>query len=203
MAKLATGLVIAVDIGFAKDGGKSCGVAWKAADSAKVDVTALDFCPAITKVSELLKSESPATLIVEAPLFALFSVSGNPIRRGDFEELATEKKPKLRYWYHQGGATPCLASIFFLRQMRSHLLTNDDSITEILVYLYEGFISFKSRKTSHKADAAKLLKCFVQGPKSSEIIIVRPEEGQSVVTLADIISDGCNSSEMPLILKPH
>lgn len=199
IVNLANGLVIAVDIGLAKDGGKSCGVAWKFAKKDPEPAIAREFRPAIIKVCDLLKSESIATLIIEAPLSNLFSAAGNPIKRRDFETENTDERP----WYRSGGATPCLASIHFLRQIRNHLLSIEGLASDVLIYLYEGFMSFKhGKKTSHKADAEKLLNCFVKGPKIYEVFEVKPEKEQSVIAVTDIITNGCNSSEMPLVLKP-
>jgi len=209
MKDLASGLVIAVDIGFGQDNKRSCGLAWKHGAEKPEVAEAFEFASAIAKACELLRPENSATLIIEAPLFALFSASGNPIRRGDFEKRP-EKELNHRYWYTNAGAVTCLAAIFFLREMKNRLLANKDSTVEIAVHLYEGFISFKTKPSTqkkadkekaHMADARRLLNCFYN-PESAEIVVVEPEAEQPHRVLADIIIDNGKLSEIPVILKP-
>jgi hypothetical protein len=207
MTRLAGGLVIAVDIGFAQDGNKSCGLPWKHGEKKTAGAGAFEYASVILRVSELLKSENTATLIIEAPLSAMFSASGNPVRRGDFEKRP-KKELNDRYWYTNAGAVTCLASIIFLREMKNRLLADKDSTAKIAIHLYEGFISFKTKsskkavgKWADKADAKRLLNCF-ENPRTGEVIDVKPEDGQSSIVFTDIVTGIGNSSEIPVILKP-
>jgi hypothetical protein len=62
---------MAIDLGFAK-GKRSCGLAWKFPGQA-VDGKNLRFGECVERVPQLLKGQSKAVLVIEAPLSGLFS----------------------------------------------------------------------------------------------------------------------------------
>jgi hypothetical protein len=123
----------------------------------------LRFGGSIEKIKELILScNSKTALIIEAPLSGVFSESGNPAERGDFEK-GTKRKSN-RYWYSGPGAAMCLASIFFLRKLSAMLPKKCKK-----VYLYEGFITGNRKTGKHSDDAEKLLKCFMRNSQTEKV----------------------------------
>ena len=94
-----------------------------------------------TQIIECAKQKSGALhLMIEAPLSMAFDQAGNPIGR-KFEKRGN----KTRYWYLQGGAVTMVAA--------SLLIADAWNDADVNIILYEAFLSFKTQKTDHKADA--------------------------------------------------
>lgn len=102
--------MVAIDLGFAREK-RSCGLAWRVPDQ-DIKSAKLRFGECVESVRDLLKDQSKAVLIIEAPLSGVFSADGNPLERGDFEKRPPGGKTD-RYWYSGPGAATCLAAVFF------------------------------------------------------------------------------------------
>ena len=191
--------VLAIDLGFAKEK-RSCGLAWRFPDR-DVKGTKLRFGECVDQVFQLLKRQSKAVLIIEAPLPGLFSANGNPLERGDFEKRQPGGKTD-RYWYSGPGAATCLAAVFFLRKLYSKLREekSDDTDTKEIV-LYEGFESFKSAGTDHVQDAKLLLNSFL-GRNECEMMAVNVAAEQAVITVMDVVRNAIPKSEPPAVIIP-
>jgi hypothetical protein len=201
IASLVNKPVIAVDLGFAR-ASKSCGIAWNIPND-KNGSNSLAFGACIEKVCELLKPHNYSALILEAPLSGMFSATGNPIKRGDFEsQLTTKGSTKIRYWYSGPGAATCLAAVFVCRQLKKKLSADNSCDTTIV--LFEGFISFKERRVrgSHEKDAKILRDAVLNGRKLCQIKEIQPSHGQSVVAITDVLSE-FEDGEAPAILLPN
>jgi hypothetical protein len=133
--------IIAVDIGYSARA-RSCGVAW----SGHEIPICLHFGNAVRKVAELCVTFEQPVLVVEAALSTFHRPNGNPDLRGSFEEG--------RGWYWGPGAVSVIAASRFL-QMLAGLLPASKR-----VFLAEAFLSNKSERTKHAADAAQIVKEF-------------------------------------------
>jgi len=190
---------MAIDLGFAKEK-RSCGLAWRSPGQA-IDGKKLRFGECVERVPQLLKGQSNAVLIIEAPLSGLFSADGNPVERGDFEKRQPGGKTD-RYWYSGPGAATCLAAVFFLRELFSALKRDESGqsgLTEIV--LYEGFETFKSAGTDHERDARLLLNSFL-GLHECEVLAVSPVGEQAVVTVMEVVRDTTSQPVPPAIIIP-
>jgi hypothetical protein len=199
VGSLRDALAVALDLGFAKEK-RSCGLAWKNFNQ-PIEKASLQFGECVERVSQLLKSQSKAVLIIEAPLSGLFSSRRNPLERGGFEKRKPGGKAD-RHWYSGAGAATCLAAVFFLRELLSALrreVSDQTGTTEIV--LYEGFESFKSAGTDHERDAILLLNSFL-GLNECEVISVNVAEGQIVVTVMDVVRGTTSPSLPPAIIIP-
>jgi hypothetical protein len=134
--------LVAVDLGYSAKS-KSCGLA--TSDGAAVD--SLEFGQCIAAVAQLLAEKGRHTLILEAVLSTYHTENGNPAIRGDFE--------KGRGWYHGPGVTTFAAALRFLSELNRVL---GDGLRPIP--LVEGFLSYKPERTTHAADAERMLREF-------------------------------------------
>lgn len=143
LARSPNQTIIAVDIGFAS-AAKSTGIAIRA-DSVTT-TTRVTFGQVPDLVAMHLK-EGDLCLILEAPLTIAFNREGNPTGRS-----IEKRQGQTRYWYSGLGASVLLAAVFLLERIR-------DIYTPLqrTIYLYEGFVTFKSERTQHQADALQLL----------------------------------------------
>src|SRR5687768_17611346 len=89
---------IAVDVGFAKAGRKTCGVAATGSLGQKLSHT-----ECLDHLVGWMSTKESAVLILEAPLSLAFA-NGNPSPRDNFERLKKEGKSMTRYWYSGPGA---------------------------------------------------------------------------------------------------
>ena len=90
--------------------------------------------------------KSAIGIILEAPLSLAFSLANNPTgRKGE------KRGRKTRYWYQGLGCSVMTAAAIFLRQ-----LGENDNATS--AYVFEGFVSFKDKATSHGDDASDLIR---------------------------------------------
>ena len=132
-----------VDIGFAKQGRKTSGIAIGNERPREVEFASL--APLIIK--EMCCGSKPMNLLIEAPLSVAFDAEGNPVGR-----CIEKRGPDTRYWYVGLGCAVLTAATYLLRQL-------NESVSDRPVRLVEGFASFKvgaSRKRSHAEDVCKL-----------------------------------------------
>jgi hypothetical protein len=133
--------IIAVDIGYSAKV-PSCGIAW----TGRERPICLQFGKAIGRVAELCVTFEQPVLVIEAALSTFHRQSGNPDIRGRFEVG--------RGWYWGPGAVSTIAAARFLREL-ARLLPIGKRIL-----LGEAFLSNKSDRTRHEADAAQIAKDF-------------------------------------------
>ena len=133
--------LLGIDLGYSTKT-KSCGVA----RSGSVDVYALCFGECIDHVVRLIREHGVHILILEAVLSTYHNPEGNPAIRGEFE--------KGRGWYHGPGVTTFAAALRFLDQLDQKLPAG------LKLPLVEGFLSYKPTRTTHEADARRLIDEF-------------------------------------------
>lgn len=155
--RLRQGAVVAIDIGFGSR--KSSGIA------AKVPGTdgrprVLSFAQAADSTLEIVLRHRTACLVLESPLSCAFSVNGDPVPRAPFERQVRKGKQRYRDWYYGPGAATTLAAVFFFRRLVEKATQLRGRRVGRLV-IYEGFLSFKERRSRHDADATQLLEAFL------------------------------------------
>jgi hypothetical protein len=139
--KITEGLpLLAIDLGYSATQA-SCGIATHEGVS-----KSLQFGDAIAWTAAYLNQNEPHILIIEAVLSTYHRLDGNPTIRGNFE--------KGRGWYHGPGVTTFAAAQRFLSQLEPALTTIGQ------IPLVEGFLSYKTTKTSHTDDAYRLITEF-------------------------------------------
>lgn len=132
-----------VDIGFAKQGKKSSGIAIGEARPDEVEFASL--APLI--MEEMCRGSGPMNLLIEAPLSVAFDAKGNPAGR-----CIEKRGSETRYWYVDLGCSVLTAAAYLLDRLNKSVFTRP-------VRLVEGFASFKSKasgKSSHADDVRKL-----------------------------------------------
>ena len=133
--------LVVVDIGYSHRKG-SCGLAW----TEQHTPAQVRFGQAIEGVAKQITVFKKCVLVLEAPLSTFHNQLGNPEIRGEFE--------KGRGWYWGPGAVALLAAGRFLEQLASKLGRSQR------VFLAEAFLSNKSQRTMHVADAVSILDRF-------------------------------------------
>ena len=175
---------MAVDLGFGAS--KSCGLAWQQLPDGETHVRHVNFGRCVETVADFLSDNVDSCLIVEAPLSGLFDSSGNPTGRLPFESAIVDGRTKSRYWYMQGGAVVGLSAMFLLSRV-SRLVTPESNT----VNLVEGFVSFKTRRSSHTEDALALLES-IREPSTVSVYDVRPttssEQSVNMLGLVGLVS---------------
>ena len=174
---------MAVDLGFGVS--RSCGLAWQALDSDN-QARRVNFGQCVEAVADFLSENVDSCLIIEAPLSGLFDSNGNPKGRLPFERTIVNGRTISRYWYVQGGAVVCLSAMFLLSRV-SKLVTSESNT----VNLVEGFVSFKTRRSSHTEDALALLES-IREPSTVSVYDVRPttssEQSVNMLGLVGLVS---------------
>ena len=135
-----------VDIGFAKQGSKSSGIA--IGDGPPDEVEFASLAPLI--INEMCRGPGPMNLLIEAPLSVAFDARGNPTGR-----CIEKRESKTRYWYVGLGCSVLTAATHLLRQLSELGPARQ-------VRLVEGFASFKRgvrKKRPHAEDVCKLRDC--------------------------------------------
>ncbi|HEY9162855.1 MAG TPA: hypothetical protein VIS94_17395 [Desulfomonilia bacterium] len=125
-------------------------------------------------------------LIIEAPLSYYLDEKGNPKGREKPKEKDGEKT---RYWYTGSGSSVLIAALMLLKKIHDH---KDD---KKIVYLYEGFLSFKGRpdnekKSNHYDDAEKLYE------QRGEVI----EPASDYIGIMSLLSNDENAKKAPSII---
>ena len=133
--------LLGIDLGYSATA-KSCGIASSRNDGAY----ALCFGDCIDHIAQQIRDHGPHILIIEAVLSTYHSPEGIPAIRGEFE--------KGRGWYHGPGVTTFAAALRFLDQLDKQLPKT------IKLPLVEGFLSYKPVRTTHEADARRLVDEF-------------------------------------------
>lgn len=132
-----------VDLGFAQDGQKSCGLL----EPNKAPAT-YTFGGLVHRLKTLLvDGQLPLNLVLEAPLSVAFSSQGNPLGR----LVEKRRDGRTRYWYVGLGCSVLTSATYLLRQLTDSPRTRD-------IRLFEGFVSFKPKGQSsdHGADVLAL-----------------------------------------------
>ena len=132
-----------VDVGFARQGKKTSGIAIGNERPREVEFASL----AALIIEEMCRGSKPMNLLIEAPLSVAFDARGNPVGR-----CIEKRGPDTRYWYVGPGCAVLTAATYLLRRL-------NESASDRRVRLVEGFASFKtgvSRKRSHAEDVCKL-----------------------------------------------
>src|ERR1700676_4521123 len=129
------------DIGFSSKA-KSCGLAL--GDEEPHPETFENACSWVVK--SIRAQRTPLNLLIEAPLSVAFNKYRNPTGR-TFELVGDQH----RYWYVGAGCVVMTAALYLIRAIHDANINTE-------VRLFEGFVSFKERKTrsNHGADVHKL-----------------------------------------------
>jgi len=134
--------IIGIDLGYSSTA-KSCGITSTFSDISHE----LTFGECVDFVMTILQENGPQILIIEAVLSTYHLPNGNPFIRGEFE--------KGRGWYHGPGVSTFAAAIRLLNLLNEGLPKEIQSIPII-----EGFLSYKSKRTTHREDATRLVNEF-------------------------------------------
>ena len=189
--KLKDVSVMAIDVGFAQKGNKSCGIATNTG-SKKQTAQRLSHAECVKGIVNWLRTNGDAVVILEAPLSVAFS-NDNPCPRGEFEQLRHEGKViQTRYWYSGPGACVTLGAMNILRHL--HQTLKKENLT---VHLAEGFVSFGSNLDHHQV-AESLRDCFLGERESRWKTITEGNRSQSLLQFAGI----ANQRSIPGIIIP-
>ena len=129
---------VGIDLGYSAKQA-SCGFACEGVK----EVSALQFGACINVVADQIIRHGPHHLIVEAVLSTYHRADGNPDLRGSFE--------KGRGWYHGPGVSTFAAAHRFLSVLDTLLPPG------IQLPLTEGFLSYKTSRSTHTDDAQRLI----------------------------------------------
>lgn len=162
--------------------------------SARRRPVALSFGCCVDKVAELIERREIHVLIVEAPLSGLFGANGDPAWRRPFEQQAKDTGFSRRYWYTQPASTVCLAAAVFFQRLGTLIKSYRGSIE-----VYEGFVSFKSRKTRRCEDALRLL-AAAGSTEMGEYYEVRPEPGQHLLSFLYVAGVASHRVSAPAVI---
>lgn len=138
--------LLGIDLGYSAKT-RSCGIAQSGSSCARD----LCFGECVEYVLQLIEEHGPHVLILEAVLSTYHSQNGNPSIRGEFE--------KGRGWYHGPGVTTYAAALRFLDQVDQRLSPGT------VLPLVEGFLSYKPSRTTHLADAQRLVDEFASAER--------------------------------------
>jgi hypothetical protein len=129
----------ALDIGFSSEQ-KSCGVYRTDADKP----SRLPYGYVANDLVRFATGRERIGLIIEAPLSCSFNSNGNPCGRS-FEKQGA----KTRYWFTGLGCAVMSAALFLLHGLHQNHVEQE-------IVLFEGFVSFKGKRTRHEDDARTL-----------------------------------------------
>lgn len=154
--KWKDGSWVFADLGFAKAENKTCGVL--IGDEKPKVVCFSKACELVREHIEMTP-DAPVNLVLEAPLSVAFDRAGNPKGRS-----IERRKGKQRYWYLQAGIVVMVAAQYMIKQIKP--ATEGKKLR-----LFEGFVSFKQKKSDHSKDVL-LLRDIVWNPESSNSRII-------------------------------
>jgi hypothetical protein len=140
------------DVGFGEDV-KSSGLLMPCAEPGR-----FRFDSAKRLIVEHIKnSRTPTNLVIEAPLSVCFNQHGNPTPRMCVERVEVDGKIQFRRWYQAGGIM--IAAMHVICAIA-------ESTPKAKVRLFEGFISYKTKRGSsdHCGDVV-LLRDVIQQPE--------------------------------------
>lgn len=152
-----SGLWVYFDIGFSKNATSGLIIG----DEEPIETSYADATNRIIQLAA--RGHRKTNLVIEAPLSIAFDSYGNPAGRAC--EL---HNGRARYWYVGAGAVVTLAAMYLLDKLNI-------AFQEEELILYEGFVSFKDRKSTHIGDA-QLLKETVDNRHQFESRIIPPED---------------------------
>lgn len=110
----------------------------------------------------LANTGKKVSAVIEAPLSVAFDANGNPTGR------ACERyNRQARYWYVGAGAIVTLAAMYLIKELDSAFKGKE-------LVLYEGFVSFKQRDSTHGGDAT-LLRDTVVNREQHQSRIIAPD----------------------------
>ena len=147
----ASGDWIFVDLGFAKDRQRTCGIV-KGDGPAGLKSYGELLILLVEKAQTRKPDGRQLNVLIEAPLSGAFSKDGNPVGRCfERQKDSDGKTVSTRYWYMNSGASMFLASIRLIGELASCGIQRN-------VRLFEGFLSFKLNpsNSSHAKDAMAL-----------------------------------------------
>ncbi len=123
---------IYVDVGFAQDTRKSCGLL-ESLDRGATPAL-LTFVDLKARFVKLVRAgDTPVNLVIETPLSVAFSAAGNPVGRS-----IEQRNGKCRYWHVGLGCSVLVSASYLLRAIADAPPTRE-------VRLFEGLVSFKPR----------------------------------------------------------
>ena len=141
----ASGAWIFVDVGFAQDTRKSCGLL-ETLDQGTTPAL-LTFADLKARLVRIVRADdTPLNLVIEAPLSVAFSAAGNPVGRS-----IEQRNGKCRDWYVGLGCSVLVSASYLLRAIADAPPTRE-------VRLFEGLVSFKPRgmTSDHGRDVLNL-----------------------------------------------
>jgi len=154
----ASGEWIFVDVGFAQDTRKSCGLL-ESLDRAATPAL-LTFADLKARLVKIVRAgDTPVNLVIEAPLSVAFSAAGNPVGRS-----IEQRNGKCRYWYVGLGCSVLVSACYLLRAIADAPPTRE-------IRLFEGLVSFKPRGTrsDHGRDVHNLRRVVLGEPGAGRI----------------------------------
>lgn len=155
-----SGLWVFVDVGFSREG-RTGGLLVH--DGTPRELT---FAQLRSELTMLAKSgPEPMNLVLEAPLSAAFTATGNPAGR-----VMEKDETGHRYWYAGLGCQVTLAAAYLIRAMLEVEQGRD-------IRLFEAFVSFKvkGKRSSHAADVLAM-RDVVWGAQDAAGKVIGPEE---------------------------
>jgi len=135
---------IVVDLGFSSNKA-SCGLKAPGEDARN-----RSFGPMAQDVRRLLRKHPSSVLVLEAPLSGCYAKSGNPRRRGAFEDATEEADAK--GWHH--GAAPAVA---LAAQRLLTLLAEDPELRDQEIRLAEAFLTQAVLPNAQHDEVAQLI----------------------------------------------
>ena len=166
-----------VDLGFSSKS-RSCCMA--VGDADPFHLTYGELGPRLERLTT--GGAGPVNLLVEAPLSVAFSKEGNPTgRRIERRRRIETGQAETRFWYVGPGAAVLIAATYLLRRLHDANPVNE-------VRLFEGFASFKSKRTrtSH-ANPVNEVRLF-EGFASFKSKRTRTSHVEDVMALRDVAS---------------
>jgi hypothetical protein len=135
------------DIGFSNSQ-RSCGLLLEGSPPDEVK-----FSEAVSKICAYLSGNNgPFNFLIEAPLSVAFDSCGNPKGRS-----IEKQKKQQRYWYVPLGCGVMVAALYLV----SAVIEKEPKAD---IRLFEGFISYKTKKKRTHCEDAALLREVVDNP---------------------------------------
>lgn len=154
-ATTAPGDWLFIDIGFRQHPGKSCGFLEGFGTNTPQPLTFADLCDEVTK--RAVSGTDPLFLVIEAPLSRAF------FKRCPIGRVGELLNGKTRYWYANLGTAVMTAAGHLLREFAFGDLSGQAPSIKREIVLFEGFVSFKTQKTTHQQDVLALRQAVLGG----------------------------------------
>jgi hypothetical protein len=177
-----------LDIGFSNQG-RTCGLLLGDGDPKSVQFTQAGQMV----LEQIRQSKSAVNLVIEAPLSVCFDSIGNPKGR----KIETEAG-KTRYWYTGAGCAVMVAAMYLIRDIY-------EAEANVLVRLFEGFISYKhpNLPSNHDSDVL-LLRDVVRDPVkfSGSILAANQLKADPSDVLSSAFCVAGLDCGVPAVIKP-